>query len=72
MAPDFESLAQDHTLIFYDQRGGGESQLIEDPRTVGLGVSCTGFGGPSNPLRSRPVEPLRKILGISPRGALRK
>lgn len=35
MAPDFGPLAEDHTLIFYDQRGGGESELIEDPEHLG-------------------------------------
>ena len=35
MAPDFEPLARSHTLIFYDQRGGGRSQLLSDPEQLG-------------------------------------
>jgi proline iminopeptidase len=30
-APDFEPLCRNNTLIFYDQRGGGRSDLITDP-----------------------------------------
>ena len=30
-APDFEPLCGNNTLIFYDQRGGGRSDLITDP-----------------------------------------
>jgi proline iminopeptidase len=30
MVPDFQPLAQRHRLLFYDQRGGGRSELLRD------------------------------------------
>ena len=33
---DFERLAKDRTVIYYDQRGNGRSDLIDDPERVGI------------------------------------
>jgi len=34
MVPDFHPLAERHKLLFYDQRGGGRSELLRDDATL--------------------------------------
>ena len=36
IAGDFAPLAAQHTVIFYDQRGGGKSQIVADPAQLTL------------------------------------
>lgn len=34
--PDFEPLAKDHTVIYYDQRGNGRSDLVEESEQLAI------------------------------------
>jgi proline iminopeptidase len=34
--PDLEPLAKNRTVIYYDQRGGGSSELVKDPEKLSI------------------------------------
>ena len=36
IAPDFVPFEKDYTIVYYDQRGNGRSDLIDDPRKLSL------------------------------------
>jgi proline iminopeptidase len=50
--PDLEPLANNHTILMYDQRGGGRSELVKDPTL--LTAEC----------HVRDLEAVRRHLGL--------
>lgn len=59
--PDLEPLAQGRTVVFYDQRGGGKSDLVDDPDKL----TAAAYVSDLDAVRTALGTPRVSLVGIS-------